>query len=48
MTGLTLFILVLMVILGVAVAYGVHHRRQRAGGILGVDRPGGRAKGPDA
>ena len=45
MTTLAIVLLVLMLIVGAVVAYGVHHRRQRAGGILGVDRQGGLPKG---
>ncbi|HUR76072.1 MAG TPA: hypothetical protein VMZ00_17440 [Sporichthya sp.] len=48
MTALALVILVLMLVLAGAVAYGVHHRRQRSGGIIGVDRPAGRSKGRSA
>jgi hypothetical protein len=44
-TSLAIVILVLMLMVGAVVAYGVHHRRQRAGGILGVDRRGNLPKG---
>jgi hypothetical protein len=44
-TSLAIVILVLMLMLGAVVAYGVHHRRQRAGGVLGVDRRGNLPKG---
>ena len=45
MTTLVLVLLILLVLAGAAAAYGVHHRRSRAGRILGVDRPGGSAPG---
>ena len=45
MTSLAIVILVLMLVVGAVVAYGVHHRRQRAGGVLGVDRRGNLPKG---
>ncbi|WP_344602529.1 hypothetical protein [Sporichthya brevicatena] len=45
MTTLTLVLLVLLVIAAGAAAFAVHHRRSRAGGVLGVDRSGGRSRG---
>lgn len=33
-----LFLVVLMILVGLAAAYGVHHRRSRAGGIIGIQR----------
>lgn len=45
MTSLAIVILVLMLVVGAVVAYGVHHRRQRSGGVLGVDRRGNLPKG---
>jgi len=37
-TTLILILVVLMVLVGLGVAYGVHHRRARAGGIIGIQR----------
>ena len=41
MTAIVLVLLILMVLLGVGVAYGVHHRRSRAGGVIGIHRSSG-------
>ncbi len=45
MATLTLVLLILLVIAVGAAAYGIHHRRSRAGGVLGVDRSGNSSRG---
>ncbi len=44
MTAIVLVLLVLMLLVGVTVALGIHHRRSRSGGILGVQRSAGSSR----